>query len=111
MSGNILFFILFMTLILGVLMLDLLVIGRKSHVVSLREATIWTGIWILLALGFAVFLRFFGEYVHGIGTSEELDQVLDKFYPYLSQDPDSYASNLEIFRKTIATNYYIGLPD
>ena len=108
MSGNILFFILFMVLILGVLMLDLLVIGRKSHVVSLREAATWTRIWILLSLGFAVFLRFFGEYVHGIETREELDQVLDKFYPFLTQDADSYASSLEIFRKTIATNYLSG---
>jgi tellurite resistance protein TerC len=108
MSGNILFFILFMALILGVLMLDLLVIGRKSHEVSLREAATWTGIWVLLALGFSVFLRFFGEYIHGISTSEELDKVLNKFYPFLSQDPDSFTNSLNLFRKSIAINFISG---
>ena len=82
MSENILFLILFIGFITGVLMLDLLVIGRKSHVVSVREASIWSGIWILLALGFALFLRFFGEHIHGIGSREELDQVIHKFYPF-----------------------------
>ena len=108
MSGNILFFILFMALILGVLMLDLLVIGRKSHVVSLREAATWTSIWVLLALGFAVFLRFFGEHIHGIKTSDELNQVLNKFYPFLSQDPDNFTNSLELFRKSVAINFVSG---
>ena len=108
MSENILFFILFMALILGVLMLDLLVIGRKSHEVSLREAATWTSIWVLLALGFTVFLRFFGEHIHGIRTSDELNQVLNKFYPFLSQDPDSFANSLELFRKSIAINFISG---
>jgi len=108
MTENVLFLFLFIIFILGVLMLDLLVIGRKSHVVSIREASIWSGIWIMFALGFAVFLRFFGEHVHGIGNSEELDQVLNRFYPYLSLDAGSYANSLEIFRKNIATNYLSG---
>ena len=108
MQENILFLILFISFILGVLMLDLLVIGRKSHVVSLREATIWTAIWILLALGFAVFLRFFGEHIHGVGSSVELDIVLKKFYPYLTPDASSYEGSLEIFRKSMATNYLSG---
>jgi len=108
MTENVLFLILFIIFILGVLMLDLLVIGRKSHVVSIREASLWSLIWIMLALGFAVFLRFFGEHVHGIGSSEELDQVLTRFYPYLILEADSYANSLEIFRKNIATNYLSG---
>jgi tellurite resistance protein TerC len=108
MPENILFLILFIILVLGILMLDLLVIGRKSHEVTLKEASIWTSIWISLALGFAVFLRFFGEHIHGIGIPEELDQVVSKFYPYLTLDADSFSNSLEIFRKNIATNYITG---
>jgi tellurite resistance protein TerC len=108
MSENILFLILFVLVIFGVLMVDLLVIGRKSHVVSIREATIWSLIWILLALGFALFLRFFGEHVHGIENIEDLGKVFTKYYPYLKPDPDSYAGSLELFRKNIATNYLSG---
>jgi len=108
MSENVLFLILFVVFILGVLMLDLLVIGRKSHEVSIREASIWSIVWIMLALGFAVFLRFFGEHVHGIRSNEELTQVFNNYYPYLSLDVDSYARNLEIFRKNITANYLSG---
>lgn len=108
MAENTLILVLFIIGILGVLMFDLLVVGRKSHIVSLKEAGLWTGIWISLALGFALFLRFFGEHIHGISTPEELDQVLIRFYPYLSVESDSFAGSLEIFRKSMATNYLTG---
>ena len=48
----------FLTLIIFVLMIDLLVVGRKSHIVSTREALGWTSVWVLLAMGFYVFLKF-----------------------------------------------------
>ena len=108
MAENTLILVLFVVFILGVLMLDLLVIGRKSHEVSLKEASLWTGIWISLALGFALFLRFFGEHIHGIRTPEELEQVLLRFYPYLTLEAESYANSLELFRKSMATNYLTG---
>ena len=38
-------------------MIDLLLVGRKSHEVSLREAAIWSGIWVSLAFLFSLFLR------------------------------------------------------
>jgi tellurite resistance protein TerC len=39
-------------LVLGMLALDLVVFHRKAHVVSLREAAIWSVVWICLALIF-----------------------------------------------------------
>lgn len=108
MSGNLLFFILFLIAVLIVLMLDLLVIGRKSHEVTIREAAIWSAIWISTALGFSLFLRFFGEMVHGISNQEELNQVIGHFYPYLSQDTADYSVKLETFRKAISINFISG---
>lgn len=108
MSGTLLFFILFLVVIIGILMLDLLVIGRNSHEVSLRESVIWTGVWVMLALGFALFLRLHGEFVHGIATHEELKLILSKYYHYLSQDPSSFENNLTLFRKNIAINFLSG---
>jgi len=44
------------------LALDLGVFHRKTHVVSVREALTWTGIWITLALFFNLFIFYsFGE--------------------------------------------------
>jgi tellurite resistance protein TerC len=51
--------ILFGVVVLGLLALDLGVFHRHSHVVKMREALIWSGVWILLALLFNLFVYFF----------------------------------------------------
>jgi tellurite resistance protein TerC len=42
----------FAVLILGVMALDLGVFHRKEHEVTVKEALGWTGVWVLLGLGF-----------------------------------------------------------
>ena len=108
MTGNILFFCIFITGVLAILMLDLLVIGRKSHEVSLREASIWTGVWVSLSLVFALFLSLSGETIHGITTSDELYAVLDRYYPYLSHFQGSFEEGLSLLRKNLAINFLSG---
>jgi tellurite resistance protein TerC len=44
--------------VLGMLALDLGVFHRKAHTVSLREATIWTIVWVTLALSFNAVVYF-----------------------------------------------------
>src|SRR5437868_1633083 len=46
------FYLAFVAFILAVLVLDLGVFHKKDHVVSFREAAVWTVIWISLALVF-----------------------------------------------------------
>ena len=43
---------LFLAFILALLAVDLLLFQRKAHEVSLKEATVWTAIWVALGLGF-----------------------------------------------------------
>ena len=45
----------FVIFIAAILVLDMLVIDRKAHVVSIKEAGSWTAVWIILALAFAVY--------------------------------------------------------
>jgi tellurite resistance protein TerC len=47
-----LFFICFNVFVIGMLILDLLVFHRRPHEVKLREATIWSIVWVSLALLF-----------------------------------------------------------
>jgi tellurite resistance protein TerC len=48
--------------IVFMLILDLGVFHRKQHVIKLKEALIWTSVWIMLALLFnGLILHFFGE--------------------------------------------------
>ena len=46
----------FAVLVVVVLAIDLRIVNRKAHVVKPREALVWTGVWVALALGFAVFV-------------------------------------------------------
>ncbi len=48
----------FIAFVLLMLAIDLGVFNRKTHVISMKEAGIWTGVWISLALVFNVVLFF-----------------------------------------------------
>jgi tellurite resistance protein TerC len=60
LETNIWFWILFTLFVIGLLVLDLVVFHRKAHEVKLKEALIWSVIWIALALAFNVALYFIG---------------------------------------------------
>ncbi|MBI3830815.1 MAG: TerC family protein [Planctomycetes bacterium] len=45
---------LFALLVLGMLALDLFVFNRRAHIRGVRDAAIWCGVWVALALGFGV---------------------------------------------------------
>jgi tellurite resistance protein TerC len=53
-ATNIWFWVLFNLFVLGMLALDLGVFHRSAHVVRAKEAAIWTGVWVSLALIFAL---------------------------------------------------------
>ena len=46
----------FVGLILGLLALDLFVFHKDAHVVSVREATMWSIVWVALGLAFGAFV-------------------------------------------------------
>jgi tellurite resistance protein TerC len=59
----------FILFVLAMLALDLGVFHRSAHIVKVREALIWSGIWIALALLFSVFVYFGYEHQWmGMGT-------------------------------------------
>jgi tellurite resistance protein TerC len=60
-------FVGFVGLIALLLLLDLGVFHRDAHEVSLREATGWTAVWIVLGLSFSVFVYFTYE-LHWFGA-------------------------------------------
>lgn len=68
----------FAVLVVIVLAIDLGIFNRKAHVVKPREALVWTGVWVTLALTFSVFVwQRFGataaeEYVTGYAIEKAL---------------------------------------
>ncbi len=62
MNESTLLWVGFNVFVLGMLALDLGVFHRKSHTVTVREALIWTGVWVTLSLFFNLFIYYyFGE--------------------------------------------------
>ncbi|MCK6683463.1 MAG: TerC family protein [Thermoanaerobaculia bacterium] len=64
----------FIFLILILLALDLGVFHRKAHVVSIREALLWSVFWITLGLLFSVFIHF-GYDNHWLGLGLTTDTM------------------------------------
>ena len=60
---NTLFFTIFMLFVVVMLTLDLFVFHKKDHIVGVKEAAAWTGVWVALAMGFAVLVYFFGDWM------------------------------------------------
>ncbi len=50
--GSPLYWAIFLVVVFGMLAIDLLVFNRKAHAVSIKEALVWSAVWISLALAF-----------------------------------------------------------
>ncbi|MDH3216284.1 MAG: TerC family protein [Candidatus Krumholzibacteria bacterium] len=58
----------FLAMITAFLALDLGVFHRRAHVVGIREAFLWTTVWVILAMGFTVAVYFmYGHHWLGLG--------------------------------------------
>lgn len=108
MTSRILFFILFMVFITFMLALDLGVFHKKDHVIRIKEAAIWTGIWVLLAMGMALLIRFHAEWIHGISGLEDLLTYANGTDLARQISGLDYASALDVYRKEMANQYLAG---
>ena len=86
-SGSTWLWIGFSVFILTMLSLDLGLLNRKAHVIKYREAWIWTGIWITLALIFAGIVFLFQGTARGVdfltGYIIELSLSVDNLFVFI----------------------------
>ncbi|HAX49574.1 MAG TPA: TerC family protein [Ignavibacteria bacterium] len=76
MESKALYWILFNVFVLLMLALDLGVFNRKAHEVKIKEALIWSGVWIMLALAFNLVLYYFYAPPEGVTRAESALQFL-----------------------------------
>jgi len=111
-SSEIIFFAVFIIIIILIIFFDLKVVGRGSHVISFKEALIWSSVWITLALGFYVFLVFKGDLIHGlqhIESDSELRLFLSQNHPHLSiPENPGRIKLLDIYNKNLGLEYITG---
>jgi tellurite resistance protein TerC len=79
--------LIFHAFIAFLLILDLGVLNRKSHVVHLKEAVLWSIFWILLGLGFGAYIYFTDSEAAGIqyvtGYIVEKSLSVDNLFVFL----------------------------
>ena len=98
-----------MVFIILMLAMDLGVFHKKDHEIKTKEAFIWTCIWVLMAMGMALLIRFRAEWVHGISSMEELltfasGTSLEGFI----QSGMDFSAALDVYRKEMANQYLAG---
>src|SRR4030088_2324583 len=81
------FWILFNLFVVAMLVLDLGILNRRSHRVSFREALAWSGVWIALAVAFAVLELFWHGRAQALqfvtGYVIELSLSVDNLFVFL----------------------------
>ena len=98
----------FVIIIVSVLLIDLLFVGRDSHVLSLKEALLWTSLWISLALSFYLFILYFGDVLHGIASLNKLLEVSKKYSPELALSHLDFTSAMGVYLSDLAMKYLTG---
>ncbi len=68
----------FILLVVLMLVIDLGVFHRQSHEISMKEALVWSAVWIAMALLFGVFV-YFGYENHWMGLGRQMDAVDKSF--------------------------------
>jgi len=82
-EGTIWLWIGFNVFVLAMLALDLGVFHKKAHIVSIKEATIWSAVWIGLALVFNLGLYFFWDEISPASHYSNREAALAFFTGYL----------------------------
>lgn len=98
----------FLIFIVAMLMIDLVFVGRKVHVISMREALIWSSIWITMGIAFYFVIYYFGQFIHGIDSLEKLREVAGMYNPYLEFKTNTFEEMLMEYKKSQAINYISG---
>lgn len=107
-SNETIFFICFSIFVALVMALDLGAFSKKnSHIVSFKEAGLWSAVWVALAVAFFFFLKSYGYFIHDVSDLEHLKSITDKYYPNLKL-PDTFDAALQKFENTMAIDYITG---
>jgi tellurite resistance protein TerC len=64
----------FIIFVLLMLALDLGVFHRHAHVIKVKEALVWSAVWVTLSLAFSVFV-YFGYENHWLGLGSSIDHA------------------------------------
>ena len=104
-----LFFLLFSVGVMAVMLIDLGVFKKDTAAeVTFKEAGFWTGMWVLLAIAFYIFLLYNGAIVHGISDMASLKEVQQSYASHIDLGAVPYAEALAIFQNNMSLEFIAG---
>lgn len=107
-SNEAIFFLLFNAFIIGMLLLDLGVFSRKSHIVSFKEAGAWSAVWVMFALAFYVFLNNYGYLIHDIDTNAKLVSIKEKYSEHVKFSTTDFELNKRLYMDNMSLEFITG---
>jgi tellurite resistance protein TerC len=104
-----LFFLLFSVGVMAVMLIDLGVFKKDTGAeVTFKEAGFWTGMWVLLAIVFYIFLGYNGAMVHGITDMASLKAVQQAYAAHIDLGTGSFDEALGIFQSNLSLEFITG---
>ncbi len=105
---EIIFFSVFLVFIIGMLILDLGVFNKESHVVAFKEAMLWTIVWIGIAIGFYFVIKTHGDWLHGIESKKDIVELSLRYQHPLNLEGLSFQESLQMYRNNLGLEYLTG---
>jgi tellurite resistance protein TerC len=104
-----LFFLLFSVGVMAVMLIDLGVFKKDTGAeVTFKEAGFWTGMWVLLAIAFYIFLGYNGAMVHGITDMASLKAVQQTYASHIDLGSGPYYEALAAFQNNMSLEFITG---
>jgi len=104
-ENEVILFLLFNLFVIAMLALDLGVFHRKAHAVSIKEATVWSVVWVTLSLLFNIALFFWVK--SRTGSVDEATRVSLEFLTGYLLEKSLSVDNIFVF---IVIFSYFGVP-
>ncbi len=104
-NQELLFFAAYILFVIIMLSIDLGLLNRKAHVVGMTEA-IWMSVfWVGLGVSAYFFFRYFGHFVHGLETLEELQSRISFYRHPIDIAGLNFEDARELYNKNLSLEY------
>jgi len=103
------FFLVFSVAVILIMLIDLGIFRTgPDKDVTFKEAGFWSGVWVILAVLFYVFLKFNGALVHGISDITSLNSVQQEFAKHINLGTGSFEEQLSVFQNNMSLEFITG---
>lgn len=108
MSSELMLILGFLVFIFLMMAIDLGLFGKSDKPVSIKQACIMSGVWVLLAISFYLLLFNWGHLLHHVDSMARLQQVNTDHFHRLKLNPADFPASLQLYRKNLALEFITG---